>query len=67
MEEVYTHLHMENNIKGRNGLKIKKMEEDFLTNTLIMVKQKVFIESIIVTPKNAMLVVLSIKLLHLGG
>jgi hypothetical protein len=43
------------------------MEQDILTHTLIMVKQKVFIESIIVTPKNAMLLVLIIKLLHLGG
>ena len=67
MEEVYTHLHMENNIKGRNGGKINLMEQDILMNTMIMVNQKVFIESIIVTPMNAMLIVLIIKLLHLGG
>ena len=58
---------MENNMEGRNGGKIKIIEQEILSNTQIMVKQKVFIECIIVTPMNAMLIVLIIKLLLLGG
>ena len=54
-------------MEGRNGGKRKIVEQDRLGNTLIIVNQKVFIEGIIVTPKNAMLLVLIIKLLHLGG
>jgi hypothetical protein len=54
-------------VEGFNGGNIKKMGLDILGNTMIRVEQKVFIESIIVTPKNAMLVVQIIKLLHLGG
>ena len=58
---------MEKNMEGLNGGKEKMMEQDILVNTMIMVNIKVFIESIIVTPMNAMLLVLIIKLLHLGG
>ena len=58
---------MEKNVEGFNGGNINVVEWDILGNTMIRVEQKVFIESIIVTPKNAMLVVQIIKLLHLGG
>jgi hypothetical protein len=54
--------------EGLNGGKVKfLMEQEDLKNTTIMVKKKVFVESIIVTPKNAILLVLVMKLLHLGG
>ena len=54
--------------EGLNGGKVKfLMEQEDLKNTTIMVKKKVFVESIIVTPKNAILFLLMMKLLHLGG
>jgi hypothetical protein len=58
---------MENNMEALNGMKLNIVEKEYLGNTLIMVKLKVFNECIIVTAMNAMLVVLIIKLLHLGG
>ncbi len=67
IEEVFTHLHMEKNMVGLDGGKIKMMEQEYLGNTVIMVKIKVFIESIIVSSNNAMLLVLMNKLLHLDG
>ena len=54
--------------EGLNGGKVKfLMEQEDLKNTTTMVKKKVFVESIIVTPKNAILFLLMMKLLHLGG
>ena len=50
-----------------HGGKKNKMEQGTLRNTMIMVKVKVFIESIIVSSNNAMLLVLMKKLLHLDG
>ncbi len=67
IEEVFKHLHMENHMVGLDGLKINKMEEDTFVNTLIMVNVKVFIDIIIVSSNNAMLLVLMNKLLHLDG
>ena len=58
IEEVYTHLHMENHMEGLHGGKIKMMEKEYLGNTVIMVNPKVFIDSIIVSSNNAMLLVL---------
>ena len=49
------------------GWKIKKMEQEDLGKSMIMVKQKVFFESIIVTPKSAMLIVLIRIFLRLDG
>ena len=67
IEEVFTHLHMEKNMVGLDGLKINMMEQGNLGNTMIMMNVKVFIESIIVSSNNAMLLVLMNKLLHLDG
>ncbi len=67
IEEVYIHLHLEKNMEGLDGLKIKMMEQEYPGNTMIMVKVKVFIENIIVSSNNAMLQVLMNKLLHLDG
>jgi hypothetical protein len=53
-------------MEGLVGGKRNKMEKEYLGNTMIMVV-KVFIDSIIVTRNNAMLLVLMIKLLHLDG
>ncbi len=55
-------------MEGLNGIKINKMEKDIHQNTvMIMVMLKVFIDSIIVSSNNAMLLVLMNKLLHLDG
>ena len=67
IEEVSTHLHMENQKEDLHGGKINKMEQEYLMNTMIMVIVKVFIESIIASSNNAMLLVLMNKLLHLDG
>jgi hypothetical protein len=58
---------MENHMEVLHGGKIKIMEEDNHQNTMIMVKIKVFIDGIIVSSNNAMLLVLMNKLLHLDG
>jgi hypothetical protein len=67
IEEVSTHLHMETQKEDLHGGKIKMMEQEYLKNTLIMVNVKLFVESIIVSSNNAMLLVLMNKLLHLDG
>jgi hypothetical protein len=67
IEEVYTHLHMENQMEALHGGRGKMMEEEDLRNTVIMVNPKVLFESIIVSSNNAMLLVLMNKLLHLDG
>ena len=54
-------------MEGLDGGRGKMMEEDTLGNTMIMMIQKVFIEIIIVSSNNAMLLVLMNKLLHLDG
>jgi len=58
---------MEYQMEAQDGRKIKKMEKEHHGNTLIMVNPKVFIDSIIVTSNNAMLLVLMNQLLHLDG
>jgi hypothetical protein len=58
---------MENQKKDLHGGKIKKMEQENHKNTMIMMNAKVFIDGIIVTSKNAMLLVLMNKLQHLDG
>ena len=67
IEEVFTLLHMEKNMVGLDGGNQNKMEKDALGNTVIMVEVKVFVECIIVSSNNAMLLVLINKLLHLDG
>ena len=54
-------------MEGLNGTKINIVDTEYLVNTLITTKQKVFSEGIAVTSMNAMLQVLIIKFLHLGG
>jgi hypothetical protein len=54
-------------MEGLVGGNIKKMDLGNLRNMMIMVNLKVFIDGIIVTCNNAMLLVLMIKLLHLDG
>ena len=58
---------MENRTEDLHGGKINKMEQEYHKNTMIMMYPKVFIDGIIVTSNNAMLVVLMNKLLHLDG
>jgi hypothetical protein len=67
IEEVFKHLHMENQKEDLHGLKINKLELEVLLNTMIMMMLKVLIDSIIVSSNNAMLLVLMNKLLHLDG
>ena len=50
-----------------HGGNLKKMEQEYQQNTLIMVPLKVLFDSIIVSSNNARLLVLMNKLLHLDG
>jgi hypothetical protein len=54
-------------LEGLHGGKRNKMEKEYLSNMMIFLNVKVFIENIIVTRNNAMLLVLMMKLLHLDG
>ena len=54
IQEVFKHLHMENQKEGLYGGKIKLMEQEYHGNTMVMVKVMVFFESIIVSSNNAM-------------
>jgi hypothetical protein len=58
---------MEKQLEGLHGGKRNKMEKEYLSNMMIFLNVKVFIENIIVTRNNAMLLVLMMKLLHLDG
>ena len=66
-EEVYTHLHMENQKEDLHGAKLKMVEEEYLVNTMMMMYPKVLFDAIVVSSNNAMLLVVMNKLLHLDG